>query len=55
MLDEQPAVRVDRDVGAELLGARQGEEKRAVLGDVVRLVAEALEELLGGAISVGST
>ena len=39
-------------VGAELARARQREQQRAVLGDVVRLDPERLEELLGGAIAV---
>ena len=48
LLDEQPAVRFDLDLlRAELPGARQREEKGAVLGDVVGLVAERLEQLLG--------
>ena len=54
LLDEQQAVGGDRDLGgAPLGGAPQREEEGAVLGDVVGLVAERLEVLLGGLLALG--
>ena len=54
LLDEEQAVGGDRDlVGAALGGALQREQKRPVLGDVVGLVPERLEVLLGREILLG--
>ena len=54
LLDEEQAVGGDLDLGGAALGrAFQSEQERAVLGDVVGLVPEGFEVLLGGKVLLG--